>query len=138
MKTQAKMILFPTAAPVYLAASAINNLIQALPAGTDYFLGVVLITMLSGHLAHSKGSLARAVFPFVSHLQWGWHRAERALERGRFCIDELFERAFEWCVTELDAEVVRLGSAQRAVQALDSSTVARFRALKRLEAAGKG
>lgn len=94
--------------------------------------------MLSGHLAQSKGSLARAVFPFVSHLQWGWHRAERALERGRFCIDELFERAFEWCVTELDAEVVRLGSAQRAVQALDSSTVARFRALKPLEAAGKG
>ncbi|MCA1617638.1 MAG: hypothetical protein LC729_04590, partial [Acidobacteria bacterium] len=93
---------------------------------------------LTGHLAQSKGSRARAVFPFVSHVRWGWHRAERALERGRVCVDELFDRAFEWCVTELEAEVVRLGSEQRAVQALDSSTIARFRALKRLEAAGKG
>lgn len=138
MKTQAKMIPFPTTSPVYLAATAINNLIQVLPAGTDYFLGVVLVAMLTGHLAQSTGSLARAVFPFVSHLRWGWHRCERALERGRVRMDELFDRSYEWCVTELAAEGVRLGSEQRAVQALDSSTIARFRALKRLEAAGKG
>lgn len=138
MKTQAKIALFPTTSPVYLAATAINNLIQVLPAGTDYFLGVVLVTMLTGHLAHSKGSLARAVFPFVSHLRWGWHGCERALERGRVSMDELFDRSYEWCVTELAAEGVRLGSEQREVQALDSSTIARFRALKRLEAAGRG
>ena len=138
MKTQAKIALFPTTSPVYLAAAAINNLIQVVPAGTDYFLGVVLVTMLTGHLAQSKGSLARAVFPFVSHLRWGWHACERALERGRVDIDELFDRSYAWCVTELAAEVVCLGRAQREVQAVDSSTIARFRALKRLEAAGKG
>ena len=138
MKTQAKMVLFPTTSPVYLAAAAINNLIQVLPSSTDYFLGVVLVTMLTGHLAHSKGSLARAVFPFVSHLRWGWHRCERVLERGRVSIDQLFDRSYEWCLTELEAEVVCLGPAQREVQAADSSTIARFRALKRLEAAGTG
>ncbi|MCA1617579.1 MAG: hypothetical protein LC729_04090 [Acidobacteria bacterium] len=109
-----------------------------MPAGTDYFLGVVLVTMLTGHLAQSKGSLARAVFPFVSHLRWGWHACERVLERGRISMDELFDRSYAWCVTELAAEVVCLGPMQREVQAVDSSTIARFRALKRLEAAGKG
>ena len=88
MKTQAKIALFPTTSPVYLAATAINNLIQVVPAGTDYFLGVVLVTMLTRHLAQCKGSLARAVFPFVSHLRWGWHACERALERGRINIDQ--------------------------------------------------
>lgn len=138
MQTQAKTALFPTTSPVYLAAAAVNNLVQVVPAGTDYFLGVVLVTMLTGHLAQSKGSLARAVFPFVSHLRWGWHACERALERGRINIDELFDRSYAWCVEELAAEVVCLGPMQREVQAVDSSTIARFRALKRLEAAGKG
>jgi hypothetical protein len=41
-------------------------------------------------------------------------------------------------LTELAAEPVRLGSEQREVQALDSSTIARWRAVKRLGAAGKG
>ena len=39
-----------TASPVYLAASAVNNLIRGLPAGTAYFIGIVLITRLTGQL----------------------------------------------------------------------------------------
>jgi len=109
-----------------------------LPAGTDYFLGIVLIVMMTGRLVATRGSLARAVYPFVLHLRWGWHRCERALERGQFEMDQLFESAYEWCLRELQAEVVRLGDKQREVQALDSSTIARFRAEKRLGAAGKG
>lgn len=137
MKDQAKIIPFPTSEAVYLAAGAINNLIQPLPAGTDYFTGLVLIVMMTGHLAQAKGSLARAVFPFVCHLKWGWHSAERALERGKFSVDKLFEIAFEWSLTQLEAERVRLGSREREVEVIDTSTIARFRAVKRLEAAGK-
>lgn len=109
-----------------------------LPAGTDYFLGIVLIVMMTGRLVATRGSLARAVYPLVLHLRWGWHACERALERGQFEMDQLFECAFNWCLRELEAEVVRLGSQQRQVQALDTSTIARFRAEKRLGAAGKG
>lgn len=138
MTQQAKVAPFPTAPPVYLAAAAINNLIQVLPASTDYFIGVVLIAMMTGHLAQSKGSLARAVFPFVCHLRWGWHRAERALGRGKLCVDQLFDLAFQWSVETLAAERVRLGSLDREVAAIDTSTIARFRAVKRLGAAGKG
>ena len=127
-----------TAVPVYLAADAINNLLLLLPAGTDYFLGIVLLVMMTGRLVATRGSLARAVYPFVLHLRWGWHGCERALERGRCELDQLFERAYAWCLRELEAEVVRLGDKQRAVQALDTSTIARFRAAKRLGAAGKG
>jgi hypothetical protein len=87
VKQQAKILPFPTAAPVYLAAEAIHNLLVALPAGTGYFLGVVLVVLLTGHLAQCKGSLARAVYPFVAHLTWGWHRCERVLARGPFCVD---------------------------------------------------
>jgi len=47
--------------PVYLAAGAINSLIRALPAGTAYFIGIVLITMFTGQLVHQQGSLARAL-----------------------------------------------------------------------------
>ena len=45
--------------PVYLAAAVVASLIQPLPAGTAYFIGVVLITMMTGRLVQSKGSLAR-------------------------------------------------------------------------------
>lgn len=58
-----------TASPVYLAASAVNNLICGLPAGTAYFIGVVLITMFTGQLVHRQGSLARAALPYVAHLR---------------------------------------------------------------------
>ena len=47
-----------------------------------YFIGVVLLTMMTGRLVQCKGSLARAALPFVLHLKWGWHRVERAMKRG--------------------------------------------------------
>jgi hypothetical protein len=96
-----------------------------------------LAVMMTGHLSQCKGSLARAAFPFVSHLQWGWHGAERALERGKVSVDKLFDIAFEYSLRELEAEVVMLGSKQREVQAIGTSTIARFRAVKRLGVAGK-
>jgi hypothetical protein len=68
-----------------LAASAVNNLICGLPAGTAYFLGVVRITLFTGQLAYRQGSLARAALPYVAQL--GWHRIERAIARGKLSLD---------------------------------------------------
>lgn len=59
------------ASPVYLAAKAINSVIGVLPAGTAYFIGIVLITLCTGQLVHHQGSLARAALPYVVHLRWG-------------------------------------------------------------------
>jgi hypothetical protein len=127
------------AQPVYLAARAINNVISALPAGTAYFIGIVLITMVTGQLVHHQGSLARAALPYVVQLRWGWHRVERAMERGKVSLDALFDRAFTWCCECLPVEPVRLGSEGRTVHALDSSTVVRLRAnKKRCALLGKG
>ncbi len=78
---------------MYLAARAVNNLIRALPTGTAYFIGSVLITMFTGQLVHPQGSLARAAVPYVVHLRWGWHRVERAMARGKCSLDALCERA---------------------------------------------
>jgi hypothetical protein len=117
--------------PVYLAASAVNNLVRALPTGSAYFIGIVLITMLTGQLVHHQGSLARAALPYVVQLRWGWHRVERALERGKVSLDTLFDRALTWCLDCLPLEPVRLGSALRTVHAIDSSTIARLRANKK-------
>ncbi|MCA1606195.1 MAG: hypothetical protein LC775_12160 [Acidobacteria bacterium] len=117
-----------TASPVYLAASAINNLITGLPAGTAYFIGVVVVTMFTGQLVHHQGSLARAAWPYVVHLRWGWHRAHRAMERGQLCVDALFDRALAWSLERLPVEPVRLGSECRSVHAIDSSTIALLRA----------
>jgi hypothetical protein len=116
--------------PVYLAARAVNNLVRVLPAGTAYFIGIVLITMFTGQLVHHRGSLARAALPYVVHLRWGWHRVERAMERGKMALDALFDRAFAWCLACLPVEPVRLGRERRTVHAIDSSTVARLRANK--------
>src|SRR5207248_3368095 len=102
-----------TAHAVYLTGAAINSLIQALPSGTAYGIGVVLIVMMTGRLMQYKGSLARAVLPFVVHLTWGWHRVERAMERGKFQLDALFDCAFQWCADQLEVEVVRLGALER-------------------------
>jgi hypothetical protein len=125
--------------PVYLAASAINNLVRVLPAGTAYFIGIVLITMFTGQLLHHQGSLARAALPYVIHLRWGWHRVERALERGKFTLDVLFVRALRWCLESLPVEPVCLGRERRTVHAIDSSTVVRLRAKKkRCALLGKG
>lgn len=126
-----------TASPVYLASSAVNNLISGLPIGTAYFIGIVLVTMFMGQLVQHQGSLARAALPFVVHLRWGWHRTHRALERGRLSLDTLFDGALCWCLEHLPVESVRLGSEPRSVHAIDSSTIARLRA-KKCALLGKG
>src|SRR5881227_3935558 len=59
-----------TAHAVYLTGAAINSLIQALPLGTAYGIGIVRIVMMTGRLMQHKGSLARAVLPLVIHLKW--------------------------------------------------------------------
>jgi len=127
-----------TASPVYLVAHAINTLVRSLPAGTAYFIGVVLVAMCTGQLVHRQGSLARAVLPYVGQLRWGWHRVERAIERGAFGLDALFEQATAWCLTHLPAEPVRLGREQRSVHAIDSSTIVRLRSRKASALLGKG
>ena len=109
--------------PVYLAANAVNSLIRTLPVGTAYFIGIVFITMFTGQLVHYQGSLARAALPYVVHLRWGWHRVERAMERGKVSLDALFDRVLTWCMEHLPLEPVRLGSEQRTVHAIDSSTI---------------
>jgi hypothetical protein len=61
-----KLTPIPPAAtvnPVYLMAAAINSLIQTLPSGTAYCIGIVLMVMVSGRLMQHKGSLARAALP---------------------------------------------------------------------------
>jgi len=128
MSKPSNTALHLTASPVYLAASVVNNLIRTLPAGTAYFIGIVLITMFTGQLVHHQGSLARAALPYVVHLRWGWHGVERAMERGHLLLDTLFDSAFIWCMERLPVEPVRLGSEQRTVHAVDSSTIARLRA----------
>jgi hypothetical protein len=123
---------------VYRAAQALNNLLRALPAGTAYFLGSVLLTLFTGQLVHHQGSLARAALPYVVQLRWGWHRVERALERGQFSLDALFGRARGWGVEGLPVEPIRLGSEQRTVHAIDSSPIARWRSRKPQPLLGKG
>jgi hypothetical protein len=94
---------------VYLMAVAINSLIQTLPSGTAYCIGIVLMVMVTGRLMQHKGSLARAALPRVAHLEWGWHRVERAMERGKFLLDDLFDHAYQWCLTHLEVEPIHLG-----------------------------
>ena len=122
----------PSADPVSLAGAAVQSLIQLLPSGTAFCIGVVLIVMMTGRLVHHKGSLARAVLPFIVHLRWGWHRVERAMERGKMSLDALFDHAFTWCVANLPIEPVRLGCEGRELVAV------RLRAGTRLALAGKG
>ena len=138
MKTLYPVPPDPSTDPVYLAGTAVHSLIQPLPSGTAFCIGVVLIVMMIGRLVQTKGSLARAVLPFVGHLRWGWHRVERAMERGICSLDAMFDQASDWCVRQLPVEPVRLGTAQREVNAIDSSTIARLRAGTRLALAGKG
>ena len=124
--------------PLELTASAVNYLIKILPKGTAYCIGIVLVVMMTGRLVQSKGSLARAVLPLVLHLKWGWHRVERAMERGKVPLDKLFERAFSWCISNLPVEPVALGEKQREILAIDSSTIARWRAKLGMDLLGKG
>ena len=129
----------PTTDPVSLTAAAISSLIQTLPSGTAYGIGVVLSVMMTGRLRQYKGSRARAVLPFVVHLNWGWHRVERAMERGKCQLDALFAGAFPWCSNQLEVAVVRLGELEREVSSLDSATMARLRGqVGKAELWGKG
>src|SRR4030095_2442906 len=128
MKTLYPVPPDPSTEPVYLAAAAVHSLIQPLPSGTAFGIGVVLIVMMTGRLVQTKGSLARAVLPLVVHLRWGWHRVERAMERGACCLDALCDRAAAWCRAHLPSEPVRLGREHREVHVIASSTLARLRA----------
>ncbi len=76
--------------------------------------------------------------PLVLHLKWGWHRVERAIERGKVPLDKLFDRAVSWCITNLPVEPVALGQKQREVLAIDGSTIARWRAKVGMDLLGKG
>ena len=80
MKTLYPVPSDPSTDPAYLVAAAVHSLIHPLPSGTAFCIGVVLIVMMTGRLVQTKGSLARAVLPFVVSLRWGWHRVERAME----------------------------------------------------------
>jgi hypothetical protein len=60
------------------------------------------------------------------------------MERGKVSVDELLERAFNWCVDNLPVEPVRMGEQQREVHAIDSSTIARWRAKLGMDLLGKG
>ena len=124
--------------PVELSASAINHLVRKLPSGTAYCIGIVLIVMMTGRLVGSKGSLATAVFPLVCHLKWGWHRVERAMERGKVSLDRLFDLANNWCLANLPVEPVYLGKEKREVNAIAFSTIARWRASSGMDLLGKG
>ena len=128
----------PKANPVELTAAAVNHLVRKLPSGTAYCIAIVFTVMMTGRLVSTKGSLALAVLPFVHHLKWGWHRVERAMERGKVSLDRLFDQAYQWCLVSLAAEPVYIGSKQREVNAIDSSTIARWRAKAGMDLLGKG
>jgi hypothetical protein len=81
--------------PVYLMAAAMGSLMQTLPSGMAYGIGIALRVMMRGRLMHRKGGLARAARPLVLRLRGGGHRVERAMERGRFSRDERFDWASE-------------------------------------------
>src|SRR4029450_10735567 len=99
----------PSPDPVSLAAAAVNSLSQTLPAGTAFFIGIVLSVMVTGRLVQRKGSLARAGLPCGLQLRWGWHRVERAMERGKFSLDAFLDRAYGWCVAPLPAQTCVCG-----------------------------
>ncbi len=60
------------------------------------------------------------------------------MERGKVSLDDLFDRALEWCLANLPVEPVYIGSEKREVNALDSSTIARWRAKAGMDLLGKG
>ena len=118
MKTRYPVRPEPSTEPVYLAAAAVHSLIHSLPSGTAFSIGVVLLVRMTGRLVQTKGSLARAVLPFVVQLRWGWPRVERAMERGTFSLDAMFDRASDWCLAHLPIEPVRLGREHLSGQRL--------------------
>ncbi|MGK7877718.1 MAG: hypothetical protein AB4426_31765 [Xenococcaceae cyanobacterium] len=60
------------------------------------------------------------------------------MERGKVSLDGLFDRTLEWCIGNLPVEPVYIGKKKREVNALDSSTIARWRAMAEMDLLGKG
>jgi hypothetical protein len=60
------------------------------------------------------------------------------MERGKWSLEAVFDRAHDWGLAHLPVAPVCLGEAQREGHAMDSSTIARLRAGPRLALAGKG
>jgi hypothetical protein len=135
MKNQANRE--PKTEAVYLAARALKRVVKPLSKATGYWVIVILVTMMTGRLVASKGSLARAVQPLVWGVKWGWNRAHRAMERGKIKIDEMLEQMNEWCMSNLEVEEVKMGIYQREVIAVDTSTIARLRSSNKLELGAK-
>jgi hypothetical protein len=52
--------------------------------------------------------------------------------------NKLFDQAYQWCLTSLPVEPVYIGSKEREVNAIDSSTVGRWRAKTGMDLLGKG
>lgn len=127
----------PKTQAVYLAAEALKRVVSPLSKATGYWVIVILVTMMTGRLVASKGSLARAVQPLVWGVKWGWHRAHRAMERGKIKIEEMLEEMNEWCMSSLEVEEIKIGRYQREVLAVDTSTIARLRSSSKLELAAK-
>ena len=120
-----------------LAGAAVHSLIQLLPSGTAFCIGVVLIVMMTGRLVHHKGSLARAVLPLScicagvgtgSSGRWSGARC-----RSMPCLIMPLPGALPTCLVE----PVRVGCEGRELVAIDTSTIVRLRAGTR-PLAGKG
>ena len=60
------------------------------------------------------------------------------MERGKVSLDGLFDRALEWCMENLPVEPVCIGNKKREINAIDSSTIARWRAKAGMDLLGKG
>src|SRR2546427_10829220 len=104
MKTLYPVPPDPSTDPVSLAAAAVHSLIQPLPSGTPFCIGVALIVMMTGRLVQTKGSLARAVLPFVVYLRWGWHRVERAMPPRTVSLVAMVDQAAAWVLLWVPVE----------------------------------
>ena len=76
------------------------------------------MVMMTGRLVHHKGSLARAVLPFVVHLRWGWHRVERAMEHGKVALDAQGDRT----ILIIPLSWFRTGSTAASAAELEAGT----------------
>src|ERR1700757_3351725 len=118
MKTLYPVPPDPSTDPVYLTAAAVHRLIQPLPSGTAFCIGVVLIVMMTGRLVQTTGSPARPVLPLVLHPRWGrrgWGGGGGGgRRRGAPAPARAFlGRAGGWSGGRGPLNPVRLGTAQR-------------------------
>ena len=81
MKTLYRVLSDPSTDPVYLTAAVVHSLIQPLPSGTAFCIGVVLLVMRTGRLVQTKGSQGCADCPSWSicagagigwNARWSW------------------------------------------------------------------